>query len=174
MPDLPERLRRGDPAAFDDFHRRFSGRIHRFVQRLVGRTDAEDLTQEVLLRVLASIRSYRGSDRFEAWLYTIAHNVCVDRLRRRPVAPLHGAEPEEETPDMTAVREERLQALLEEVRALPFEQRRVFLLRLEAGLTFREIAVLLEEPLGTVLARMKYATDRLRARLRARGVSHVV
>lgn len=167
MESLAVRLKRGEPGAFEDMHRAYSGRIHRFVERLVGPRDAEDLTQEVFLRVLRAIPQYRESERFEAWLYTIANNLCLDAYRRRrPVVTLSDqAESPCASPESQAIRREQLQDLLEELRRLPLEQRQVFLLREEAGLSFKEISAMMEAPLGTVLTRMKYAMDRLRARL---------
>jgi RNA polymerase sigma-70 factor (ECF subfamily) len=176
MSNLSVRLRSGDPDAYEEFHQLFSGRLHRFISRMVGHQDAEDLVQEVFLRVLRSIRKYAETDRFEAWVYTIASNLCLDVYRRRrpTVTAPDLAASERYDPEWQAVRSEQLQALLLELRALPFEQRQVFLLREEAGLSFKEIARLLNAPLGTVLARMKYAMDRLRARFFRREVVHAV
>lgn len=168
MDDLPRRLKAGEPAAFEEFHRRYSGRLLRFVERLCGPRDAEDIAQDVYVRVLRSLPAYREEQRFEAWLFTIANRLCVDahRRRRRTVDAVDALPaPPRFEPDRAADRRERFEALLAEVRKLPFEQRQVFLLREEAGLSFQEIAKTLQAPLGTVLARMKYAMDRLRARL---------
>jgi len=172
MEDLPRRLKRGDPAAFDEFHRAYSGRLLRFVTRLVGLRDAEDLAQEVYVRVLRSLPAYREEQRFESWLFTIANHLCVDahRRRRATVEPLGVEAPRRYEPDWAAARREQFEAVLAELRGLPFEQRQVFILREDAGLSFKEIARTLDEPLGTVLARMKYAMDRLRARLSPREV----
>jgi RNA polymerase sigma-70 factor (ECF subfamily) len=169
MEDLPRLLQKGEPAAFDEFHRRYSGRLLRFVERLCGPRDAEDIAQEVYLRLLRSLPAYREEQRFEAWLFTIANRLCVDAHRRRrptvQAAAAALAAPARFEPDRAADRRERFEALLAELRRLPFEQRQVFLLREEGGLPFQEIARMLDAPLGTVLARMKYAMDRLRARL---------
>jgi len=176
MTDLPRRLQAGEPEAFQEFHRRYSGRLHRFIARLVGEQDAEDLVQDVMVRVLKAIRSYREADRFDAWVYRIANNLCLDTYRRhRPRASLPAlAASDRFDPQWSIDRRERLEALLAEIRQLPFEQKQVFLLREEAGLSFKEISRMLDAPLGTVLARMKYAMDRLRARLFRPEVAHAL
>lgn len=175
MDPLAQRVQRGDPGAFDELHRAYSGRIHRFIERMVGPRDAEDLTQEVFLRVIKGLRRYREAERFEAWIFTIVNNLCLDAYRRRkPVAEAPELPaPRRFEPDRSAERRERLEALLAELRCLPFEQRQVFLLREEAGLSFKEVSETLNAPLGTVLARMKYAMDRLRSRL-SREVNRAV
>jgi RNA polymerase sigma-70 factor (ECF subfamily) len=180
MDELIRGLKAGRPEAFERLVREYGDRIYRFVKRLAGERPAEDLTQEVLLRVHRSIESYRPEGRFESWLFTIANNLCIDHARRRkPEASLSDLDgdlsadrfasgaPE---PIESMEEEERRQALLQAVDRLPFEQRQVFLLREEAGLSFREIAELTGCPLNTALGRMHYAMEALRKSLKAYGM----
>jgi RNA polymerase sigma-70 factor (ECF subfamily) len=134
----------------------YGDRVYRFVKRLVGPSWAEDLTQETFLRVLKS--EYKGG-RKDAWLFSIAHGVCVDHLRRRKV--------EREKLRLVPAAEsyETGSDIVELLADLPFEQRQVFLLREEAQMSFKEIAELLDCPIGTVLARMHYAIDKLKKKL---------
>ena len=166
MDGLIEQLRRREPGAAEELHRAYYGRIRRFVQRLIGETEADDVTQEVFLRVYRGIDAYQERERFEAWLFTIAGNLCFDaHRRRRPRAELADVAGGEDPAARTERREieEELRAAL---RGLPFEQRQMFLLREDGGLTFREIAQKLGIPLGTALARMKYAVDAIKKRLK--------
>jgi RNA polymerase sigma-70 factor (ECF subfamily) len=180
MDEFIRGLQEGRPEAFERLVRQYGDRIYRFVKRLAGERPAEDLTQEVLLRVHRSIESYRPEGRFESWLFAIANNLCIDQARRRqpevPMSELGGdlgpdrfasisREPLESMED-----EERRRAILAAVDRLPFEQRQVFLLREEASLSFREIAELTGCPLNTALGRMHYAMEALRRSLKAYGV----
>src|SRR5579862_5148171 len=180
MDELIRGLQAGRPEAFERLVRDYGDRIYRFVKRLAGERPAEDLTQEVFLRVHRSIESYRPEGRFESWLFAIANHLCIDLARRRkpdmPLSELGGdlvadrfaaisREPLESMED-----EERRRAILAAVDRLPFEQRQVFLLREEAGLSFREIAELTGCPLNTALGRMHYAMEALRRSLKAYGV----
>ena len=178
MDDLVKGLKAGDAGAFERLVRDYGDRLYRFVRRMVGDRDAEDITQELLLRVHRSIGAYEPTGRFEAWLFTIANNLCIDAVRRRrPEAALSDVDADlgadafaaprtTEAPDEIARREVR-QALLRAVDRLPVDQRQVFLLREEGGMSFREIAQMLGCPLNTALGRMHYAMENLRKSLKA-------
>lgn len=166
MNDLVAGLKAGDGRAFELLLKEFGDRVYRFVARLAGPEAAEDLTQEVFLRVHRSIGSFDPSGRLGPWIFTIANNLCVDHLRRRTPPPAKGG-PARGPAGMLEAKEWR-EALMEAVARLPEEQRRVFHLREEGGLTFREIAQVLGCPLGTALGRMHGAMQRLRRSLGAR------
>lgn len=177
MDELIRGLKDGRPEAFERLVRDFGDRIYRFVKRLSGEAAADDLTQEVFIRVHRSIDAYRPEGRFESWLFTIANNLCIDHSRWRrdhPAAAMQeiaaygvsrARDPMEEAEDAEIRR-----ALLAAVERLPFEQKQVFLLREEAGLSFREIAEMTGCPLNTALGRMHYAMEALRKSLKAYGM----
>jgi RNA polymerase sigma-70 factor (ECF subfamily) len=165
MKDLIQGLKAGDSRAFERLVEEFGDRVHRYVARLAGLDGAEDLTQEVFLRVYRSIGSFEPSGGLAPWIFTIATHLSVDQLRRRiarPIAPT----PSNRSGDPVEARELR-ETLVEAVARLPEEQRRVFYLREEAGLSFREIAEVLRCPPGTALWRMHAAMTRLRKALKA-------
>ncbi|HVR87488.1 MAG TPA: sigma-70 family RNA polymerase sigma factor [Planctomycetota bacterium] len=180
MDELIGGLQAGRPEAFERLVREYGDRIYRFVKRLAGERSAEDLTQEVLIRIHRSIESYRPEGRFESWLFTIANHLCIDHARRRkPEATLSeldgGFAPDRFAaatlgPLESMEDEERRRAILAAVDRLPFEQRQVFLLREEAGMSFREIAEAAGCPLNTALGRMHYAMEALRKSLKAYGM----
>jgi RNA polymerase sigma-70 factor (ECF subfamily) len=180
MNELIRGLQAGRPEAFERLVRDFGDRIYRFVKRLAGGQSAEDLTQEVFIRVHRSIGAYRPEGRFESWLFANASNLCIDQARRRkPELSLseleEGLTPERfaaEGPEAgdEAEEGERHRALRAAVERLPLEQKQVFLLRQEAGLTFQEIAELANCPLNTALGRMHYAMETLRKSLKAHGM----
>ena len=172
MDDLVEGLKAGDPAAFERLVREFGDRLYRFVRRLVGESWADDVTQDALIRIHRTVGSYRPTGRFEAWLYTVANNLCIDFLRRkRPEQELaEGVEAESPTAPDLLEEDERRRAILKAVERLPVEQKQVFLLREEGGMSFREISDVLGCPLNTALGRMHYAMEHLRKALKAYGM----
>lgn len=168
MDDLVKGLKAGHAGAFERLVREYGDRLYRFVLRLVGSADAEDVVQETFIRVHRSIASYQPTGRFESWLFTIANHLALDALRRRPSAAREADEPADPhgpTDDLS--HREVQHALLKAVEKLPVDQKQVFLLREEAGLSFREIADLVGCPLNTALGRMHYAMENLRKSLRA-------
>ncbi|HEY8944243.1 MAG TPA: RNA polymerase sigma factor [Polyangiaceae bacterium] len=181
---LMVRYQRGDRQAFAELVRRHSRPMYNFVLRqLRDGTVAEDVTQEVFLRVVQSAAEFKHEARFSTWLYTIARNHCVDQLRRlahRRHASLDGPIAGSETrtlgellpelhPRASAERgvagAQVLNTILRAVDALPDDQREVFLMRELANLPFREIAAITASPENTVKSRMRYALERLREAL---------
>lgn len=163
MSDFIRRLKSGDPDAFAILVNDYGDRLRRFSARMAGPEHAEDIVQEVFLRVYRSIRSFDPSGSLASWIFTIANNLCVDQVRKRP--PATRSRRSEPDPSAEAEGRETRQALLRAVAALPEPQKRVFLLREEAGLSFREIADLVGCPLGTALGRMHTAMGALRKAL---------
>ena len=179
------RYREGDVRAFERLLRRHKKPVFNFLWRQVGdRAAAEELLQEVFLRVIKSAPTYQEQAKFTTWLYTIARNLCVDAARRaghrRTIsldAPSVGSDGEAERPLGDTLSDpagdiER-QALARELRArleraiaqLPEDQREVFLMRERSGLPFKEIASIVGVPENTVKSRMRYALERLREAL---------
>jgi len=170
MDDLVRGLKAGDGRAYERLVAEYGDRVYRFIRRLAGPSEAEDLVQEVFLRIHRSAATYDPSGSFNAWVFTIANNLCLDHLRRgaghRRTGPV-----DEETADpatgITPEFHEARTALRRAVAELPPDQKEVFLLREEAGLSFKEIAETLQCPLNTALGRMHYAMERLRKSLKA-------
>lgn len=173
------RFQAGDARAFEVLVSRHRTPVFSFLLRLTAdRGRAEDLCQEVLLKVVKASERWEERARFRTWLYAIARNLAVDEARRavlRRADPLEeaaagaGADPGPgpEAAAAAALIRPKLEAAL---AALPAEQREVFLLREHAGLRFAEIAELMHTPENTVKSRMRYALEALRLRLAALGV----
>lgn len=143
--------------------------LYRFARSLLGNpADAEDATQEVLLRLwnhLPTLRLFH----VRAWLFRTTRNYCLDQLRRRnPTLPAEDEEAPVETEDVDAVdpsqaadQATRLAQAHEVLRRLPEAQRSVFVLYEVNGLRYREIADALEIPLNTVKIRLLRARQHL-------------
>ncbi len=172
----------GDSASFDRLVDGFASRIFGFLYRLTrSRHDAEDLMQEVFVRVVRMIGSYRHEDRFEAWIFRIAANLVRDRLRRLKRSPkqvgaighgdaddrgglsvLANAAGSTEAADAGLVRGEEIEALNAALARLPDTEREVVMLRHFSQMSFKEIADVTGSPLGTALARAHRGLAKLR------------
>lgn len=162
---LIERFRGGDADAFAELIQPWQRRLATYLTRMCGdAAHAEDLRQETLIRVWRGLHSYDERTRFGSWLFTIAHHVTIDHLRRQNRAPDEVEVPQIPAPTDPSAEffaRELGQLLEDAVEKLPEKQRRVFLLRQHGALKFREIAELTGEPLSTVLGHMSYATQKL-------------
>jgi RNA polymerase sigma-70 factor (ECF subfamily) len=182
--DLLVRFNDGDAAAFEVLLERYRRPLFNFVLRSVRQHDrAEELLQDVFLRVVQRSEDFKGQSKFSTWLYTIARNLCIDHSRKMQFrrhksldAPTRGKE--EEGPsllervagrDLGADRETIGKELQEKIAAaietLPHEQREVFLMRQVSCLPFKEIADIVGVPENTVKSRMRYALERLQEAL---------
>ena len=172
------RYRAGDTVAFQRLYERHKGPLFRYCLRQCGdREIAGDLFQEVWTRIINARRRYKASARFTTYMYQIAHNCFVDQLRRqsRRPAPDPACDPQAlpgasaDGAEQGAINRQTADALLAAVAALPDEQREVFLLREEAGLSLAEIADVTGVPQETAKSRLRYALGKLRETLVARG-----
>jgi RNA polymerase sigma-70 factor (ECF subfamily) len=169
----PSATSQWNPPSWEDIVRAHSGRVYRLAYRLTGNTqDAEDLTQEVFVRVFRSLSRYTPGT-FEGWLHRITTNLFLDMARRRQrirfeglgedtAQRLHGQGP---TP-AEAYEERHLDAdVWAALQALPPEYRAAVVLCDIEGLSYEEIAATLGVKLGTVRSRIHRGRAQLRAAL---------
>lgn len=149
-------------------------RIWRLTARLAGDPDlADDLTQEVALRALEGLGGFRSRAGEFTWLYRIAVNVVLSHRRRRcldtvgldvpAAAHLPSSDP---APEASAVAAELAPVVRAALDRLPEDLRTPLLLQVYEGLKYREIAAVLEIPVGTVMSRLYSARQRLREELK--------
>ena len=182
---LMVRYQRGERKAFVELVRRHNRPIYNFVLRqLRAPSVAEDVTQDVFMRLVQNAAEFKHEARFLTWLYTIARNLCIDQLRKlshrrhasldqpqleQSDAPLLGDTVADPNPQASAERgalsAEVRSSIVKAVDSLPDDQREVFLLREVANLPFREIAEITGVGENTVKSRMRYALDRLKEAL---------
>ena len=158
----------GDAGAFETLYARHRGALFRFVLRAVkDRGVAEELFQEVWVRVIESRERYAPKARFTTWLYTIAHNLMVDHWRRKGLSlvALDGEDAATDTanPARQAEGREALARLLQAIEALPAAQREAFLLHQEGGLSVAEIASVTGADEEAAKSRLRYAMAKLKA-----------
>lgn len=180
--ELLRRYGRGDTEALADLVGRYRKVLYAFTLRMTGNThDADEVFQEVWMKVMQRGGDYRAGS-FRSWLFRIAHNLVIDRARAtRKMLSLDyeagegagegtGAGPrlldcleaKDPAPGTVASRRDVADAVREAVGSLAGEQREVFLMRMESGLSFKEIARIQKVSLNTALARMRYAVINLR------------
>ena len=158
----------GDAGAFETLYARHRTRLYRFVLRSIKvRALAEELYQEIWMRVIEARATYAPTARFTTWLYTIAHRRLIDHWRKRGLTlvaleadDVAGSAPD--PADQVQAREalERFAAALE---ALPPLQREAFLLHEEGGLSVAEIAAATGSNEEAAKSRLRYALAKLKA-----------
>ncbi len=176
---LIERCRAGDVAAFEPLVEKYRQRVWRLAfQVLRDREEAWDCAQDAFVRAFQSLASFRGQSAFYTWLFRIAMNVATDRLRARGAqARAFGTQPVpaeewERTasdpgarPDQAAVGAEQRLRIRRALDTLPPNARTIIMLSDVEGLSYREIASVLNCPIGTVMSRLHNARKRLRSAL---------
>ncbi len=168
----------GDYRAFETLYGRHKAPLLRFFRRQTGSSPvAEELLQEVFLRIIHARQNYQPTAPFKVYLWRLARNLLIDHYRRRQRAlpeSYQQAEPdsvaadERVAPDIGAEQSRQLQRLMTLVGELPCAQREAFLLKEEAGFTLAEIAALTGVSGDTVKSRLRYAISKLRAAMEER------
>lgn len=171
-------LRHRDVALLDSLVGQYQYRLVRYLIYLTGRRDnVDDLVQETWLRVLERGRSYNGASRFEPWLFAIAHNLAIDRMRKRqvfsldskdsaeqdqpPIAPVSSAP----SPFALAARTEDAARLAQSLQALEPIYREALMLRFLEDLSLQEIAAVVGAPVPTIASRIYRGLAILRTHL---------
>ena len=139
-------------------------RLRRYARALVGdRAGADDLVQDTLERAWSKLHLYRRGTDLRAWLFTVMHNVHVNKLRAaRPTDPLEEGMPElaQRAPQSDAL---LVRDLDRAIGRLPADQRAVLLLVTLEEMSYEEVARTLGIPIGTVMSRLSRAREKLRA-----------
>lgn len=165
---LVDRVKGGDPAALGALYDRFATRVYRFSLLRVGNhPDAEDLTQRTFLKMIEALPRYRHRGiPFEAWLFRLARNAAIDHLRvRRVHEPLEAAQALGNPgpgPEAVAEQAAELESVARAIRQLTADQRDVIAYRFAAGLTPREIGVLMGKREGSIRALQHRSLQALR------------
>jgi RNA polymerase sigma-70 factor (ECF subfamily) len=165
--ELMVAYRDGNAGAFETLYGRHRARLFRFVLRSVKeRGMAEELFQDVWMRVIEARGRYAPKARFTTWLYSIAHNRLIDHWRRKglSVVDMENVEVEGNSPNPERQAEARqgLQRLAKALEALPPAQREAFLLHEEAGMSVAEIAQATGAGEEAAKSRLRYAIAKLR------------
>jgi RNA polymerase sigma-70 factor (ECF subfamily) len=175
--ELVQKVRDGHRSAFNQLVLKYRNRVMGIAARMLGdRTEAEDLAQDVFVKIYHALRDFHGDALFSTWLYRVTANSCLNRKKkqnreRRLVEIVDDLEPlrcdPSSNPDSLLERKQ-LRALLEKaIEALPEEQRMVLILRDIEGLSYEEIAECLELELGTVRSRLHRGRLEVQSKIKA-------
>lgn len=170
-----ERCRKGEPDALEPIYHEYKDLVFRICHRFAGDSArAADWAQDVFIHVFKKIGSYNGKSKFSTWLYRVAANYCLDQLKKRtkeeiPLEAMREAHYTADPAERIAQQEIR-RAVWQGLASLQAKLRAVLVLKDLEGLSYREIAEILELPEGTVASRLNQARKELAARLAALNV----
>ena len=173
--EIVARCRNGDWEAFAILVRKYQSRVLTLATRILNnRSEAEDIAQDIFVKVFQSLHDFRGASRFSTWLYRITVNHCLNHLRRRTrqqqtlvVTEVEGwmQEAPAANPHKTLEQKERWALVQAKLQLLSPEHRTIILLRDFEGLSYDEIADVLQLESGTVKSRLHRARMELKALL---------
>lgn len=161
----------GNHQAFNVLISRWQNKIHRFAYRYFASSDdAAEITQKTFIKAYQRLETLDDASKFGSWLYRIANNLCLDELKRagrRKSTSLEALKTAPQTElassaDEKLVRNEALVLLHKALLQLPNDQRMVVIMKEYEGLTFREIAEILDESENTIKSRMYYGLRALK------------
>jgi RNA polymerase sigma-70 factor (ECF subfamily) len=185
--ELVRRVQKGDRRAFDLLFSRYQHKIHGLVSRYVRtRDEVDDVVQEAFIKAYRALPRFRGDSAFYTWLYRIsintAKNYLVARGRRPPDVDVdvadaehfEGSEPlrDSENPENSLARDELENAINQAISRLPDDLRSAVTLREFDGLSYEQIAEIMDCPVGTVRSRIFRAREAIDERIRPLISSH--
>ncbi len=163
---------------FQEIYKAFQPKLFRYLKHLIGEADAEDLTQEVFTKVSSALPEFRGDAKLSTWLYRIATNAAIDKLRTSTYRldrvsdafdenVLGSAEQPDDGPEQQVMNQEMYSCFLRFLKRLPVNHRAVLILSELEQLPDAEIAEILGTSLETVKIRLHRGRAKLMAQLKA-------
>jgi len=177
---LVEKARAGDLRAFEELVRRRRNDVFALVYHFLrNREEAWDVSQEVFIKAHRALSGFRGDSSFKTWLLRIATNTCKDYVKKRrlgTVAYDDAAQPRDSpaagmNPRESLEAQELGEAILLALDSLPAKHRIAFTLREFEGLSYEQMAHVMECSLGTVMSRLHHARRKLQAQLLHKGMA---
>lgn len=179
--ELIAKAKQGDLSAFEALILKHEKIVYNVALRMMNHSeDARDISQEVFLKAYRSLAQFDERAAFSTWLYRITHNTCIDEMRKRKGKQSYSLEEELEsedgtmqrqvadagdTPEKRLLREEEKSEILRALDTLSAEHKAAIVLRDIKGLSYEEIAEILELSLGTVKSRISRARNQLKAEI---------
>ena len=171
---------KGDQNAYADIVNLYQHKLYQICYRMLGnKQEAEDIAQEAFVRAYINLHSYDQKRKFSTWLYRIATNLCIDRIRKKKpdyyldaeVAGTDGLDmysqiaADEKLPEDVVAQMELQERIQYEISRLPDKYRSVIVLKYIEELSLQEISEILDMPLGTVKTRIHRGREALRKQL---------
>ena len=177
--ELIEQLKRGDETAFKAIVEQWQDMVYNTILGIVqNETEAEDLAQDVFIKVFEKISSFKGDSKFSTWLYRIATTTALDHLRSKKRKKRSGflqglgggSDEKEEIPDfhhpgVSLDNKERAAVLFKAIEALPENQKAAYTLHKLEGLSYRDVSEVLDTTVSAVESLMSRANQNLRKQL---------
>ncbi len=176
--ELIKKAQEGDLQAFEELILTHEKIVYNVALRMMNHSeDAKDISQEVFLKAYRNIKNFDERSKFSTWLYRITTNTCIDEMRKRKGKQSYSLEAEleneeggvqrqvadeGETPEEALLRTEKQSEIVQALAQLVEEQRNIVILRDVRGLSYDEIAEILELPIGTVKSRISRARTQLK------------
>lgn len=179
--ELIRRAKQGDMLAFEELILKHEKIVYNVALRMMNHSeDAKDISQDVFLKAYKNLANFDERSAFSTWLYRITHNTCIDEMRKRKGKHSYSLEEEMEseegsmqrqiadegdTPEESLLREEEKGEILQALDTLSGEHKAAIILRDVKGLSYDEIAEILELSMGTVKSRISRARNQLKAEI---------
>ena len=179
--ELIRKAKQGDMLAFEELVLQHEKMIYNLAFRMMNHSeDARDISQEVFLKAYRSLSNFDERSAFSTWLYRITHNTCIDEMRKRKGKQNYSLEEELEneegsvqrqvaddgdTPEEKLLREEQKSEIVQALNTLSEEHKAAIILRDVKGMSYEEIAEILEISLGTVKSRISRARNQCKAEI---------
>lgn len=176
-----KQVKKGDQNAFGEIVEIYKNKVYQICFRMLGnRHESEDVAQETFIRAYVNIDTFKTELKFSTWLFRIATNLCIDRIRKKKPdfyldAEVSGTEgltlysqipSDVESPDVEVESLELQETIQKEILKLPEKYRSVIVLKYIEELSLNEISEILDLPLGTVKTRIHRGREALRQQLR--------
>jgi len=167
--ELVELFQNGNETSFNELVGRYQEKIYWIAHRFVNDHDqADDIVQEVFVKVYSALKKFRGESSVYTWLYRIAVNVALNTLRKQRARDFirideffETAEKENEQPDAIYEKDEQQKLIEEAITKLPEKQKAVFILRYHEELSYEEISVILKTSVGGLKANYFHAIKKI-------------
>src|ERR1051325_41016 len=176
--DLVQKCQSGDIGSFQELVSRYHQKVYQVILGMLRNPDdALEVSQETFFRAFRKIKSFQGGSSFYTWVYRIAVNIAIDAQRRQKRSPLEFRDNMEEVMDgrqesakdpFADIHDKQLrERLVSAINDLTPEHKAVIVLRTLEGLSYKEIAEILECSEGTVMSRLHYARKKLQDKLKS-------
>ncbi|MCX7711316.1 MAG: sigma-70 family RNA polymerase sigma factor [Clostridia bacterium] len=169
--EIIERCLNGDQDSFAELVSRYKKLIYNTVYYYIKDSEEmNDICQEVFLRIYKSLRSYNQQYKFSTWAVKIASNLCLDILRKKklastPIEEIENVSREEDTPERKVISKEKTIAIRRAIENLPEKYRTPIILYHQNGVSYKEIAQMLNQPMSIIKNRLYRARMALRESL---------
>lgn len=160
--ELLKEIQKGELDKYSEVIQRYQGKLFAYLYRLIGdREEAEDLLQDVFIKVFKNLNNYDAERKFSSWIYRIAHNEAVNHIKRKYLKKFISWEDVvsskdkletsvEDSPDSSWMRRETVKEVDEAINKLPIKYRQVLVLRYYSDKSYEEIGEILKKPVNTV------------------------